>query len=72
MLHAEDIIRVYRNGDTKERMDTYLSHPGLRGRFDEIEREESRKIPLGDVANGKNRSWRLRRPFAVGRRTSRS
>lgn len=72
MLHAEDIVRDYRNGDTEERMDTYLSHPGLRGRFDEIEREESPRIPPGEAANGKNRSWRLRRPFSAGLRTGRS
>jgi len=72
MLHAEDIVRAYRNGDAEERMDTYLSHPGLRGRFDEIEREENREFPPGDVANGKNRSWRLYRPFAVERRPGRS
>lgn len=72
MPHAEEIVRAYRDGNTDERMDTYLSHPGLRGRFDEIEREESRKIPPGDAANGKYRSWRLCRPFAVGRRTGRT
>jgi len=72
MLHAEDIVRAYRNGDVEERMDTYLSHPGLRGRFEEIEREESREFPPGEAANGNNRSWRLFRPFAVGRRTGRS
>lgn len=72
MPHAEDIVRIYRNGNAEERMDTYLSHPGLRVRFDEIEREENRAFPPGDVANGNNRSWRLCRLFAVGRRTGRS
>lgn len=72
MPHAEDIVRVYRNGNTEVRLDAYLAHPGLRGRFDEVEREERRKIPPGGAANGKNRWWRLRRPFAAGPRTGRS
>ena len=72
MQRAEDIVRAYRNGDAEERMDTYLSHPGVRCRFDEIEREESREIPPGDAAYGKDRSWRCCRPFAVRWRTDRS
>lgn len=70
MSRYENIIRAYRNGDAEERLDTYLAHPGLRGRFDEIEREEERDSPPGTAAKGKNRSWRLCRPFATGRRAS--
>jgi hypothetical protein len=48
------LLRTYRNGGPEERMDVYLAHPGLRGRFDEIERKEE----TGSVI-----------PGAVGRET---
>lgn len=41
MPRDENIIGTYRNGNAVERMDIYLEHPGLRGRFDEIDREEA-------------------------------
>lgn len=46
MSRDENIIRTYRDGSAEVRMDIYLAHPGLRGRFDEIEREEERGSPL--------------------------
>jgi len=41
MPRDENIIGTYRNGNAAERMDIYLEHSGLRGRFDEIDREEA-------------------------------
>ncbi len=46
MSRDENIVRAYRDGGAEERMDTYLAYPGLRDRFDEIEREEERGYPL--------------------------
>ena len=68
MSRDETIMRVYRNGNSQERMDTYLAYPGLRVRFDEIEREEERRASPGKATNGKHRLWRLCRPFSLGRR----
>jgi hypothetical protein len=52
MPRDENILGTYRNGGAQERMDTYLEYPGLRGRFDEIEREEDRRAPSGNAATG--------------------
>lgn len=46
----EEILRAYRQGCAEERMDTYLANPGLRVRFDEIEREEDGMTTTGKVA----------------------
>lgn len=55
MPRMEEIFRAYLDGGVRERMDTYLAYPGLRNRFDEIEREEERRPSPGKAANGKNR-----------------
>src|SRR5512143_2561261 len=55
MPRVEEIVRAYRNADAQERMDTYLGHPGLRGRFDEIEREEERGSRSGEASKGTGR-----------------
>lgn len=70
MSHDENLLRAYRHGGADERLDTYLAHPGLRARFDEIEREEERGSPPAKAARREHRSWRLCRPFAAGRRAS--
>lgn len=72
MSHDENLLSAYRHGGAEERMDTYLAHPGLRARFDEIEREEERGSPPGKAAKGEHRSWCLCRPFAAGRRAGHS
>lgn len=56
MSRDENIFDVYRHGGAVERMDIYLAHPALRQRFDEIEREEERGAPSGEVVKGKDRS----------------
>jgi len=70
MSRDENVLRAYSQGGAEERLDIYLAHPGLRVRFDEIERGEERGSPPGKAAQGKNRSWRLCRTFAAGRRAS--
>jgi len=68
MARNEKIIRDYRNGSARERLDTYLAHPVLRDRFDEIEREEERRPSPGKATKGKGRTWRLCRTLTLGRR----
>ncbi len=41
MPRDENISGTYRNGSAEARLDLYLEHPGLRGWFDEIDREEA-------------------------------
>jgi len=70
MSRVENIVKAYCNGDAQERMDTYLAYPGLRDRFDEIERDEERGSSPG-TAEKRNvglREW-LRR-HASGWRSS--
>jgi hypothetical protein len=59
MSHDENILRTYRHGGADERMEIFLAYPGLRARFDEIEREEELGSPPVKASKGKNRSWRL-------------
>lgn len=47
-----NIFGTYRNGSAEERMDIYLEHPGLRDRFDEIEREETAGPSLENRSQG--------------------
>ena len=42
MSRDENTLNAYRDGSAQVRLDIYLAHPGLRGRFDEIEGEEER------------------------------
>lgn len=72
MPRVEEIVRAYRNADVQERMDTYLGHPGLRGRFDEIEREEERGSRSGEAAKGIDRLRRFFRPLVAGWRAGNS
>lgn len=50
MSRDENILNAYRDGGAQVRMDIYLAHPGLRGRFDEIEGEEERPSACGTAA----------------------
>jgi len=68
MSRDEIIMRVYRDGSSQERMDAYLAYPGLRVRFDEIEREGERRSPPGKTTRWNRWLLRFCRPFASGRR----
>ncbi len=64
MARVEEIVGAYRKAGPPERMDTYLGHPALRGRFDEIEREELRGSPSGEAGREKGRLGRPCCPLA--------
>lgn len=63
MSRDENIIRTYRDGSAEVRMDTYLAHPSLRDRFDEIEREEEWGSPLTSPPETMIKDWSSERAW---------